>query len=196
MGMDVHGLNPKQNKTVDDFPIMEEFDSMNFKSKWEILDKDEKTRDEYWKQKDDYEKSNPGVYFRNNCWWWRPLWNYCYAIADDIISEDVFESGHSNSGAGLDDKGAKLLGNRLMEHIADGRTIEYQAEYEQYLNDLPDDDCGVCNNNNRGNKKKKDCTRCDGTGKTENFNKHYPFDVENVEAFALFCIESGGFEIC
>ena len=47
MGMDVHGLNPKQNKTVDNFPIMEEFDSMNFKSKWEILDKDEKTRDEY-----------------------------------------------------------------------------------------------------------------------------------------------------
>ena len=23
----------------------------------------------------------------------------------------------------------------------------------------------------------------------------YPFDVENVEEFALFCIESGGFEI-
>ena len=24
----------------------------------------------------------------------------------------------------------------------------------------------------------------------------YPYDVENVENFALFCIESGGFEIC
>ena len=167
MGMDVHGLNPKKNKTVDDFPIMEEFDSMNFRSKWEILDKDEKTRDEYWKQKDDYEKSTPGVYFRNNCWWWRPLWNYCYAIADDIISEDVFESGHSNNGAGLNDKDAKLLGNRLMEHIADGRTIKYQADYIQHMEDSDD-----------------------------KFAKSYPFDVDNVEAFALFCIESGGFEIC
>ena len=42
----------------------------------------------------------------------------------------------------------------------------------------------------------KDCTRCSQTGKTENFNKHYPFDSRNVEEFAHFCIESGGFEIC
>jgi hypothetical protein len=27
-------------------------------------------------------------------------------------------------------------------------------------------------------------------------HKHYPFDIENVERFAKFCIESGGFEIC
>ena len=35
-----------------------------------------------------------------------------------------------------------------------------------------------------------------GTGKSTNFNKHYLFDLDNVESFALFCIESGGFEIC
>ena len=55
-----------------------------------------------------------------------------------------------------------------MEHIADGSTIKYQAEYIQNQDDLPDGD----------------------------FSKNYPFDVDNVEAFALFCIESGGFEIC
>ena len=27
-------------------------------------------------------------------------------------------------------------------------------------------------------------------------DEDYPFDVDNVERFALFCIESGGFEIC
>ena len=42
----------------------------------------------------------------------------------------------------------------------------------------------------------KDCKRCDGTGKTENFNKSYPFDLDNVREFAEFCLQSGGFEIC
>ena len=30
----------------------------------------------------------------------------------------------------------------------------------------------------------------------DDFNKHYPFDIENVKEFAEFCIESGGFKIC
>jgi hypothetical protein len=30
----------------------------------------------------------------------------------------------------------------------------------------------------------------------DEFADSYPFDVDNVERFALFCIESGGFEIC
>ena len=30
----------------------------------------------------------------------------------------------------------------------------------------------------------------------KDFNKHYPFDIENVKEFAEFCIDSGGFEIC
>ena len=196
MGMDVHGLNPKENKNRDDFPMLKKYDDMEFSEKWKKLDNNIDDRKQYWKEKDDWETANPGVYFRNNCWWWRPLWNYCYAIADDIISDDVFDNGHTNSGAGLNAHDAKMLGERLMAHIADGSAIEYQAKYMQYLNDLPDDVCTFCNGNNRGKNKMKDCTRCNGTGKTTNFNKHYPFDVENVESFALFCIESGGFEIC
>jgi len=192
MGMDVHGLNPKQNKNIDDFPVMKRFDSMDFSEKWKILDKDEALRDEYWKEKDKWEKDNPGIYFRNNVWWWRPLWNYCYHVAEDIIEPNMrrmeykfdaddepiyeesdyvkadFDNGHSNDGSGLDDKHAKLLGNRLMETIADGTAIKYQAHYLQLMEDADDDD----------------------------FSKNYPFDVDNVERFALFCIESGGFEIC
>ena len=45
MGMDVHGLNPKQNKNIDDFPVMKRFDSMDFAEKWKTLDKDEALRD-------------------------------------------------------------------------------------------------------------------------------------------------------
>ena len=55
-----------------------------------------------------------------------------------------------------------------METIANGTAIQYQADYLQLMEDTDDDD----------------------------FSKNYPFDVDNIERFALFCIESGGFEIC
>ena len=220
MGMDVYGRNPKQNRTKESFPVYSKYDKMEFKDKWKELDKDKKLQEQYWKEQTDYEDVNVGYYFRNNVWWWRPLWNYCYAVADDIIEDNLqvkeyetdddgetdfenyrwvkakYDDGHGNSGAGLNDKYAKLLGNRLMECIADGSTIGYQAEYEQYLNDMPDDDCMRCNNNNRGNNKMKDCKMCNETGKSRNFSKSYSFDVDNVEDFAKFCLESGGFEIC
>ena len=203
MGMDVYGRNPKQNKPLNEFPVlakykkMEEEDKDNgFKRKWKELDADHDLREQYWKEQTDYEEVNCGYYFRNNCWWWRPLWNYCYHIADDLISEKLFESGHSNSGEGLDAYNAERLGQRLLEEISKGNTIQYQASYQQYLDDLPDDVCSRCNGNNRGNNKMKDCKMCNGTGKTTNFNKSYPFDVDNVKAFAEFCLQSGGFEIC
>jgi len=195
MGMDVYGIKPKQNKEIDKFPTLYKYDSMEFREKWKLLDKDTKLRETYWLEKDDYEQQNPGCYFRNNCWWWRPLWNYCYAVAPNLIDEETFEHGHGNSGAGLDDKGAKLLGEKLLKQIKIGATFQYQVDYEQYLMDLPDDDCMRCNNNNHGNNKKKDCINCKKTGKSTNFNKHYPFDIDNVKEFAEFCIQSGGFEI-
>ena len=196
MGMDVHGLNPKQNKDINDFPVYAKYKKMEFKKRLDILDADRKLQNTYWAEEDEFNDANKGHYFRNNCWWWRPLWNYCYFIADDIISKELHASGHHNDGNGLDDEDAKLLGNRLLQQLREGKTTDYQASYQQYLDDMPDDDCLICNNNNRGNNKKKDCNRCDSTGKRPNFNKSYPFDVDNVKDFAEFCIESGGFEIC
>ena len=197
MGMDIHGKNPKQNKKKSDFPMLVKVDKLEKKEKWkerrELIDTQS---DNYWKERDEYENANKGIYFRNNCWWWRPLWNYCYYVADDIISEEIYHSGHHNSGSGLNSKDAEWLGERLLDELSEGNTIEYQARYQQYLDDMPDDDCLICNNNNHGHNKKKDCNRCDSTGKRPNFNKSYPFDVDNVKDFAEFCIESGGFEIC
>ena len=201
MGMDVYGKNPKQNKPLNEFPILAKYKEMEetdegYKQKWKELDADHDLREKYWKEQNDYEEVNAGYYFRNNCWWWRPLWNYCRTIAPDLIDDELFDSGHSNSGAGLDDKGAKELGQRLLSEINKGHTIQYQASYQQYLDDIPDDDCSRCNGNNRGNDKMKDCKWCKGTGKTPNLNKSYPFDIDNVREFAEFCLQSGGFEIC
>ena len=139
--------------------------------------------------------SETGSYFRNNCWWWRPLWNYCHHVAPDLITDDLFKSGGYNDGAGLDAKGAAKLAIILEAKLADGHTKHWEEEYKLYIESLPNDTCGICNGNNRGHNKKKDCNRCDGTGETENFSKSYPFDTRNVEDFAKFLIDSGGFEI-
>ena len=167
MGMDVHGLNPKENANIDDFPIIKKYNKMKFEDKWKELGADDNLQKMYWKEQEDWEEANPGVYFRNNCWWWRPLWNYCYWIAEDIISEELWDSGHTNSGAGLDAKDSVKLGERLLDSIADGTCLKYQADYLQHMEDSDDE-----------------------------FAKSYPFDVDNVKDFAKFCIESGGFEIC
>ena len=33
-------------------------------------------------------KGEKGDYFRNNVWWWRPLWQYCASSAPELIDEE------------------------------------------------------------------------------------------------------------
>ena len=141
-------------------------------------------------------KNERGSYFRNNCWWWRPLWQYCYTSAPELIDEKTFSSGSYNDGAGLDDVNAIKLGIKLLTLIEDGSCATYKRERDLHLESLPEDDCSICNNNNRGRKKKKECKMCDTKGTRPHFSTMYGFDVENVKRFAGFCAESGGFEIC
>ena len=138
---------------------------MDFEEKWGELEKKEnkEIKKQYHKEWDEWESSNPGIYFRNNVWWWRPLWDYCYHIADDLISEKLWNRGHNNSGAGLNDRDAKLLGNRLLQKIREGDADMFKKLHEE---------------------------------QEEDKEYKYPFDVDNVKAFAEFCIQSGGFEIC
>ena len=134
-----------------------------WKEKWEILDNDTELREKYWKEKDEHEEINKGVYFRNNCWWWRPLWDFCYNVAPELISDELWSSGHHNDGAGLNGEDAKLLGEKLLKAISNGFAEEFKEHHEE---------------------------------QEESEEYKYPFDTENVKAFAEFCIESGGFEIC
>ena len=43
-------------------------------------------------------KNKDGEYFRNTVWWWRPLWDYINEVTADVISEDQYSNGHTNSG--------------------------------------------------------------------------------------------------
>lgn len=159
-----------------------------------------------------------GEYFRNNLWWWRPLWDYCANVAEDLIDDETYSGGHYNDGVGLDAEGATALAMRLIEEIQSGRTAEYEAKYRAELAELPMNDCEHCNATGiRTDKvgmemgmhdKALDpevaavvgrthgtCNGCRGYGKTENWATHYPFDVKNVEEFANFLMGSGGFAI-
>ena len=87
------------------------------------------------------------------------------------------------------------IGVELTVMLDCGDVQEHSDTYKAELEALPQVDCYVCDNNNRGHKKKKECKPCNQTGLKDDWAKSYPFDVENVREFAKFCLESGGFEI-
>ena len=172
MGMDVYGLNPKQNEiNEEDFKVYLKYADMEFDDKWKALDKDEKLRRKYWEQQEEYEHVNPGNYFRNNCWWWRPLWDYVCKHCDDILTEEDMDGCTDNSGYQIDADKALRIGIRLHAHIFDGTAEAWEKGYNKELDEI----------------KKED---------EKDWRLYYPFDTQNVKAFAEFCVESGVFEVC
>jgi len=192
MGFDVHGLNPRINN--DNFKTYNKYKDMDFSDKWKILDNNKKLKEKYWKEEDEFQAANPGTYFRNNCWWWRPLWDYV-CINCKSLTEDDHRSGHYNDGHKISEEKATLIGLALKAQLKEGAIKEYADRYKTNIEALPKVVCTLCNGNNYGNKKKKDCHACKRTGEVNDFSSFYPFDVENVKEFAEFCLQSGGFRI-
>jgi hypothetical protein len=166
MGMDVYGQNPQENADINKFKVYAKYSKMEFDEKWKHLDGDKTKREQYWKEEDQYQNANPGTYFRNNVWWWRPLWDYCHYVAPELIDDELWNEGHHNSGAGLNDKRAKELGILLIKSFENGKFEEFKA-----LN-IERNDTG------------------------EEGIPDYPFDSENIMEFAEFVMQSGGFKIC
>lgn len=160
-----------------------------------------------------------GEYFRNNVWGWRPLWNYCILIANDLIDENVANGGHFNSGVGLDADGAKILSEYLFQAIASGSTEAYKLDYDMRLSKLERVTCEWCAGSGiRTDEVGQDmgqptrvlepelqillgrefgwCNGCGGEGTKDPWERNYPFEVENVREFAEFLADCGGFEIC
>ena len=159
MGMDVYGLNPKKNTKQPNVLKVPEgkdwFDSFNKMSK--------KERDAYYIAKDKYYEDNPGVYFRNNVWYWRPLWDYvCQHVCS--LTEEDHSSGHSNSGHQISETKAITIAGVLYAMLESGAVKEAEDLHMEAETAMED--------------------------------PSYPFSEENVREFAIFCEESGGFEIC
>jgi len=132
MGFDLYGLNPINTTNVQK-PIID----------W-TTNPSKSDQDRYFKEMEVYEKAVPGDYFRNNVWYWRPLWDYICMICDDILTSEETEYGEWNDGRKISEKKAIQIADRIEEYDKLGK-IEQQEIYQEDLREkLPDEDCSVC----------------------------------------------------
>ena len=124
--------------------------------------------DDYMKSKWEWQDSTDGAYFRNNVWFWRPLWNFVTGCCNDILTEKDIEQGYYNDGRKISKTKSKRIANRLRKFLENGSVEAYESWYSRQISQLKEDD----------------------------WNKNYPFSIENVRQFERFCEHSGGFEIC
>ena len=150
MGFDLSGMNPNLTTPKPTLPPFTE------------------RTDKQWAEYHDWQEDNCGVYFRNNVWWWRPLWNFVTGICDDILTEKDMESGSYNDGHKISKTKANRIASRLFKLIRNGDVKAYESAYRKHLDSLNED----------------------------SWDKSYPFSEDNVREFANFCANSGGFRIC
>ena len=150
MGFDLSGMNPNLTRPEPELPPFPE------------------RTDKHWELYHDWQEENCGTYFRNNVWWWRPLWQFITAVCDNILTEKDIERGSYNDGHKISKTKATKIANKLFRLIKNGDVKTYESERDRYQKGLSDDD----------------------------WNKSYPFSEENVREFANFCMNSGGFRIC
>lgn len=152
-------------------------------------------------------QNETGEYFRNTCWWWRPLWNYVSESCNDILTSKDIESGHYNDGHFIDEVKSVQISHRLTELLESGEVKKYEKEYDKYLESLPLEDCEYCEGTGTRtwDDGYEDCcvcnteyTRVQGIpiGKKKSFETSYSFEESNVRGFRDFVKDSSGFEIC
>lgn len=154
MGFDVYGKNPQ---LVGERPTID----------WSEQPSDEE-RDKFFEDLAKFEQDNPGYYFRNNVWWWRPLWSYvCDYIAPDILTDEDKKGGEFNDHHHINAIKANYIADKIAEAHENGELQKFADLYVKSREQLEDD----------------------------HWAKSYPFDVDNVVEFGKFCKASGGFEI-
>ena len=212
MGMDVYGLNPKINKDYSPRynEIIKKYGAGDGWLDWQ-KDIPQDVKDEYFKLKDKFGEDNPGDYFRNNVWWWRPLWSFVCSSCDDFLSAKDMECGSYNDGKKIAKYKAIKIGKRLSEKLADGTVDMIHRKYElasakaKVHNKIVDkemdritDACHKEHGDNLvpANYPEPYKTQWSDAYNNKSWDDSYPFNKDNVENFAKFCIESGGFQIC
>ena len=214
MGFDVHGIKPKLNTKLPKWIL--DLEDLEFVKRWKKLEEETKEypkgrKDEYWELKDKYEEENSGIYFRNNVWWWRPLWNYVCLECEDILNKEEMNGCCVNDGTLINKEKATSIAKRLSEKLGDGSVLLYEKEFTIRLLQARTDNKEVDKETKALRKEvikttgdkdivpmnypKKYKTKYKKIRAKENWDGHYPFKTENVEAFAKFCNESGGFEV-
>lgn len=146
-------------------------------------------------------QNKQGEYFRNNVWWWGPLWRYVAHTCSDLLSDEDLTAGSFNDGHVIDEEQAEAIATRLYALLESGEVTRYRLELEGRCARMADEPCTLC----AGTGKRRPppevgagdwpCNGCEGKGVREPMGKYQPFDEENVRTFADFCYDSGGFSI-
>lgn len=194
MGFDVYGIKPIENTVKPEI----------LKKDWYKLEKQE-AKDKYFEAQTKYEEENPGQYFRNNVWFWRPLWDYVCEVCKDVMTREEMEAGGSNSGYSIPWLTVVDMTEKLYEEIAAKNHKKYETSHAKKLKYLPDEKCKYCEGTGiRSDLPTKEnnyvvesgCNVCKGKGTNRPFQTNYPFSAKNVEEFTEFLWQSGGIRIC
>ena len=192
MGFDLTGLNPK-----------------NRKYKSPSNDLYEKDKDKFFEQLEKYQ-SQKGTYFRNNVWWWRPLANYVLEFTK-VVDENKKECWQYNDNCIIENVEAIQIARQLRHLIETGHTKKFARDWEarrkkiekyneKVEKELEEHTKQVQTKMKNDNLAPKDFPKADHDKwekiyRKRNHDGSYPFSVENVEEFAEFCENSGGFSI-
>ena len=191
MGFDITGLNPKGKK-------------YNSPSN-ELYEKDQ---DKFFKELEKYQ-SQKGTYFRNSVWWWRPLAHYVLKYTK-VIDEDKKDCWSYNDHCIIDEQEATQIAKQLRHLIETGHTKKFSREWEYRREALEKHNDKVekelekhCQSVFKKLGKtiapsdfpKKDLEKWNRIYSKRNSDACYPFSIENVEEFAEFCENCGGFSI-
>jgi hypothetical protein len=161
-------------------------------------------------------KTPKGQYFRNNIWYWHPLWDFCCESFPEIT--EPVKYGHTNDGDGLGSRASTKLAKGIKEMLSNGDAQKYVAERDAKLANLNRVDCELCNatgirTDQTGvemgmdvqvldweksvllGREKGWCNGCSGEGTTEAWANSYRLTIENITEFAQFLENCGGFTI-
>jgi hypothetical protein len=166
MGFDLTGLNPEASTPQ---PVWSGDEPMikTGENSWTIDPQIKEEYDDYMKSRWEWQDATDGAYFRNNVWFWRPLWSYVCSVCYDILSDKDMRGGDFNDGYMISRTKAKKIASKLRKMLENGHVELVEAEYKLDQDQLPEGD----------------------------FEKSYPFNTDNVREFERFCEKSGGFEI-
>ena len=191
MGFDLTGLNPKNKK---------------YKSPSNDLYENDK--DKFFKELEKYQ-SQKGTYFRNNVWWWRPLAHYVLEYTK-VIDDGKKECWQYNDNCIIEHDEANQIAKQLRYLIKSGHTKKFANDWEvrrkkiEKQNDKVEKElekhCQEVKKRLGKDLAPKDFPKADHDKweriyRKRNHDGSYPFSVENVEEFAEFCENSGGFSI-
>ena len=177
MGYDLYGVSPVMHEINEDkYSIYNKYVNLEWDERKQAFEEDD-AEERYYAEMTLREEENPGVYFRNNVWWWRRLWQFTCMECDDFLDSEDIQGGDNNDGHVITEEKASAIAKRLQEKIDDGTAAEFERQVNEYQESVEKDDNGWPKSDN-------------------DFMANYPFSVGNVQRFIEFCSESGGFEIC